>query len=44
MALGDMSKEEAMEEFIKLLTERCPMFQPYVEAHHVDNEEKDRLR
>ena len=39
-----MSKEQAKEEFLKLLLERCPMFRPHIEAHHVDNEEKDRLR
>jgi hypothetical protein len=44
VALGDMSKEQAKEEFIKLLIERGPMFKHYLEAHHVDNEEKDRLR
>ncbi|CAM4903063.1 unnamed protein product [Rotaria socialis] len=44
IALGDMSKEQAKEEFIKLLLERCPMFQHHLEAHHVENEEKDRLK
>lgn len=44
MSLGEMSKEKAREEFIKLLVNRCPMFEHYVEAHHVENEEKDRLR
>jgi len=44
MSLGEMSKEQAREEFIKLLVNRCPMFEHYVEAHHVENEEKDRLR
>ncbi|CAF0988567.1 unnamed protein product [Rotaria magnacalcarata] len=44
ITLGDMSKEQAKEEFIKLLLERCPMFQHHLEAHHVENEEKDRLK
>lgn len=39
-----MSKEQAKEEFIKFLLERCPIFQHYLEAHHVENEEKDRLK
>lgn len=44
ISLGDMSKEEAMEQFINLLIERCPMFRPHIEAHHVDNEEKNRQK
>ncbi|CAF2470533.1 unnamed protein product [Rotaria sp. Silwood2] len=44
IALGDMSKEQAKEEYIKLLLERCPMFKPHLEAHHVESEEKDRLK
>ena len=44
IALSDMSKEEAMQEFIQLLLDRCPMFKPYLQAHHVDNQEKDRLK
>ena len=44
MALGDMSKEQAKEEFIKFLAETCPTFRLHLEAHHVENEEKDRLR
>ncbi|CAF0812281.1 unnamed protein product [Rotaria sordida] len=44
IALGDMSKDQAKEEFIKLLLERCPMFEHHLEAHHVENEDKDRLK
>jgi hypothetical protein len=44
MALGDMSKEQAKEEFVQFLLERCPMFRHHLEAHHVENEEKDRLK
>jgi acyl-CoA-binding protein len=44
IALGDMSKDQAKEEFIKCLLERCPMFRHHLEAHHVENEEKDRLK
>ncbi|CAF0874770.1 unnamed protein product [Rotaria sordida] len=44
IALGDMSKDQAKEEFIKLLLERCRMFEHHLEAHHVENEEKDRLK
>ncbi|UJR30951.1 hypothetical protein I4U23_018463 [Adineta vaga] len=39
-----MSKEQAKEEFIKLLFERCPTFRLHLEAHHVESEEKERLK
>jgi len=39
-----MSKEQAMEEYIKLLLNRCPMFRIYLETQHTKNEEKDQLR
>jgi hypothetical protein len=39
-----MSKEQAKEEFIKFLLERCPLFRIHLEAHHVEHEEKDRLK
>jgi hypothetical protein len=39
-----MTKEQAKEEFIKLLLERCQTFRLHLEAHHVENEEKDRLK
>jgi acyl-CoA-binding protein len=44
IALGDMTKEKAMEEYIKLLLDRCAMFRTYIETQHVENEENDRLR
>ena len=44
ISLGDMSQDRAKEEFIKFLFERCPTFRLHLEAHHVENEEKDRLR
>lgn len=44
IALGNMSKEQAKEDFIKLMLERCPMFQHHLEAHHVENEEQDRMK
>jgi hypothetical protein len=44
IALGDMTKEKAMEEYIKLLLDRCTMFRIYIETQHVENEENDRLR
>ena len=43
-ALGDMPKEQAKEQFIRLLLEICPMFGHHVEAHHVEDEEKIRLK
>ncbi|CAF0796377.1 unnamed protein product [Rotaria sp. Silwood1] len=44
IALGDMSKEQAMEEYVKLLLDRCPIFRTYLETQHVHNEDKDQLR
>ncbi|CAF1064686.1 unnamed protein product [Didymodactylos carnosus] len=41
--LGNMSTDMAMNEFIKLLSQQCSMFRPYLEAHRRDNEEKERL-
>lgn len=40
--LGDMSKEEAMAEFVKKMAESCSLFEPYVEAHKVEKEESDK--
>ncbi len=39
-----MSKEQAMEEYVKLLLARCSIFRIYLENQHSENEEKDRLR
>lgn len=44
MALGDMTKEQAKEEFVKYLLERCPMFRLHLEAHHVESEEQERIK
>ena len=44
MALGEMSKETAMEEYVKLLLGRCPIFRQYLEEQRVEVGEKDRLR
>eukprot|EP00058_Branchiostoma_floridae_P000981 XP_002586469.1 hypothetical protein BRAFLDRAFT_106670 [Branchiostoma floridae] len=43
-ALGDMERHRAMCEFCLLLDNLCPTFQPYVEAHRRDLEEKERLK
>ena len=44
MALGDMTKEQAKEEFVKYLLERCPTFRLHLEAHYVESEEQERLK
>lgn len=41
--LGNMSKEDAMLDFVTILDKACPLFRPYVEAHKRDLEEKARL-
>ncbi|CAG2199455.1 ACBD3 [Mytilus edulis] len=38
--LGDMSKESAMMEFIKLVDSQCGLLRPYIEAHKAENMEK----
>ncbi|CAF1023421.1 unnamed protein product [Rotaria sordida] len=43
IALGDMSKEQAMEEYVKLLLDRCSMFRTYLETQHMKNQDKDQL-
>lgn len=43
-SLGDMSREEAMEGFIVLLDELCPLFRTVVEAQRRNIEEKLRLK
>lgn len=32
-ALGDVSPQEAMKQFVDLLSNLCPLFQPYIQAH-----------
>ena len=41
-ALGDMSTEIAMTEFVKTLDEVCTLFKPFVRAHKTEQEEKAR--
>ena len=40
MSLGDMSRSEAMSEFIKYIDQLCPLFMPYVDAHKAEKEEQ----
>ncbi|XP_014208410.1 Golgi resident protein GCP60 [Copidosoma floridanum] len=42
--LGDLSKNQAMEGFVLLLDDLCPLFRTFVEAHKRDIEEKARLK
>ena len=42
VSLGDMSKEEAMTEFVRVLDGLCPLFKPYIEAHKTEKEEAER--
>jgi hypothetical protein len=39
-----MSKEQAMEEYVRLLLDCCSVFRIYLQTQHDQNEEKDRLR
>ena len=39
-----MSKETAIEEYVKLLLDRCPIFRQYLEEQRLEVGEKDRLR
>ncbi|XP_075232568.1 Golgi resident protein GCP60 [Lycorma delicatula] len=43
-ALGDATKVQAMEQFINLLDQQCPLFKPTIDAHKADTEERERLR
>ena len=42
-SLGNMTKDEAMTEFIELLDKLCPLFKPFVEAQKTDIEEKAKF-
>ncbi|XP_046877755.1 Golgi resident protein GCP60 isoform X2 [Hypomesus transpacificus] len=42
--LGNMEKEEAMVEFVKLLNKCCNLFAPYVTSHQIEKEEQERKR
>lgn len=43
-SLGNMEKEEAMVEFVKLLNKCCNLFAPYVSSHKIEREEQERKR
>ncbi|XP_007244736.3 Golgi resident protein GCP60 isoform X1 [Astyanax mexicanus] len=40
--LGSMAKEDAMEDFVKLLNSCCSLFAPYVTSHKIEKEEQGR--
>ncbi|XP_038143414.1 Golgi resident protein GCP60 isoform X1 [Cyprinodon tularosa] len=43
-SLGNMEKEDAMVEFVKLLNKCCNLFAPYVISHRIEREEQERKR
>uniref|UniRef100_A0A452UIR5 Golgi resident protein GCP60 n=1 Tax=Ursus maritimus TaxID=29073 RepID=A0A452UIR5_URSMA len=43
-ALGSMSKEDAMVEFVQLLTRCCHLFSTYVASHKIEKEEQEKKR
>lgn len=43
-ALGNMSKQEAMTEFVKLLNRCCHLFSTYVTSHKIEKEEQEKKR
>ncbi|XP_029602055.1 Golgi resident protein GCP60 isoform X2 [Salmo trutta] len=43
-ALGNMEKEEAMVEFVKLLNKCCNLFAPYITSHQIEKKERERKR
>lgn len=43
-SLGNMEKEEAMVEFVKLLNKCCNLFAPYITSHKIEREEQERKR
>uniref|UniRef100_A0A4W4HGY8 ACB domain-containing protein n=1 Tax=Electrophorus electricus TaxID=8005 RepID=A0A4W4HGY8_ELEEL len=40
--LGSMAKEDAMEDFVKLLNSCCNLFAPYVTSHKIEKEEQEK--
>lgn len=42
LSLGSMAKEDAMEDFVKLLNSCCTLFAPYVTSHKIEKEEQER--
>jgi len=43
-SLGNMSREDAMSEFVSFLRKSCTLFAPYVEAHVAERKEQERKR
>ncbi|XP_012872730.1 PREDICTED: Golgi resident protein GCP60 [Dipodomys ordii] len=43
-ALGSLSKEDAMVEFVKLLNMCCHLFSTYVTSHKIEKEEQEKKR
>ncbi|KAL6095983.1 acbd3 [Pungitius sinensis] len=43
-SLGNLEKEEAMVEFVKLLNKCCNLFAPYITSHKIEREEQERKR
>ncbi|XP_042598511.1 Golgi resident protein GCP60-like [Cyprinus carpio] len=44
LRLGSMAKEDAMEDFVKLLNSCCSLFAPYVTSHKIEKEEQEKRR
>ncbi|XP_069464788.1 Golgi resident protein GCP60 isoform X2 [Ambystoma mexicanum] len=43
-ALGNLSRQDAMTEFVKLLNRCCHLFSTYVTSHKIEKEEQERKR
>ncbi|XP_058611065.1 Golgi resident protein GCP60 isoform X3 [Onychostoma macrolepis] len=43
-SLGNLEKDEAMLEFVKLLNKCCNLFAPFVASHKIEKEEQERKR
>ncbi|XP_077076540.1 Golgi resident protein GCP60 isoform X2 [Siphateles boraxobius] len=43
-SLGNMEKDEAMLEFVKLLNKCCNLFAPFVASHKIEKEEQEKKR
>ncbi|XP_038617116.1 Golgi resident protein GCP60 [Tachyglossus aculeatus] len=43
-ALGNLAKEDAMTEFVKLLNRCCHLFSTYVTSHKIEKEEQEKKR
>ncbi|XP_028858593.1 Golgi resident protein GCP60 [Denticeps clupeoides] len=43
-SLGNMEKEEAMLEFVRILNKCCSLFAPFVTSHKIEKEEQERKR